>query len=488
MTAADSFDAPWWLEAIPGFAVLTTEDGVILAANATARSTMTRTGDQTLGELQASAGSGTIYPDDETVNAALATSGSFAGMIRMKIAGRTDLREVHVVRGPDLTRLFTIDDRHDRIARIEAEEQRAATEEYLARLGHELRTPLNAVLGFAQLLDLEDLEGSPRESVGHILIAGRHMATLLDEVLDLARVRGGGIDLDVGAVNVLDVVRGVNDLIAPLANKRGIVRYVEPAEPAVALADRTRLWQVVLNLVSNAVKYGRDGGTLRIGVTLTPTGRTRIEVEDDGPGMVADALDRIFRPFDRLGAERSGIEGTGLGLALAKALVTAMDGELSAESRPGRGTTMAVELRTVDPADLIDTVEDAEAHPRRSVVHIGADNDTRALVAQAVRTRLGGTVVAVARAELGPDTVRRTQPAVVVISDDLPDGTAVELLQRLGGNPLTALVPVIVLSQEASDLRALMRMRAAGAAAVIAVPMDIRELLDAIGRFLDHAS
>ena len=185
--------------------------------------------------------------------------------------------------------------------REHAERELAYRDEFVARLGHELRTPLNAVLGFAQLLELEELERDQRDGIERILTAGRHMQALLDDVLDLARVRTGGVDLDVGPVRVLEVVRGVVDLIQPLADKRGIRRYIEPADDVVALLDRRRLWQVLLNLIGNAVKYGREGGTLRVGVIAKDGDRMHIEVADDGPGIEPEQLDRLFRPFERLG-------------------------------------------------------------------------------------------------------------------------------------------------------------------------------------------
>jgi signal transduction histidine kinase len=141
--------------------------------------------------------------------------------------------------------------------RESAERELTARDEFVAHLGHELRTPLNAVLGFAQLLELEELPRDQRDGIERILTAGRHMQALLDDVLDLARVRTGGVDLDVGPVRVLEVVRGVVDLIQPLADKRGIRRYIEPAEDLVAMLDRRRLWQVLLNLALSAVRTAR---------------------------------------------------------------------------------------------------------------------------------------------------------------------------------------------------------------------------------------
>jgi hypothetical protein len=369
--------------------------------------------------------------------------------------------------------------------REHAERELAYRDEFVARLGHELRTPLNAVLGFAQLLELEELERDQRDGIERILTAGRHMQALLDDVLDLARVRTGGVDLDVGPVRVLEVVRGVVDLIQPLADKRGIRRYIEPADDVVALLDRRRLWQVLLNLIGNAVKYGREGGTLRVGVIAKNADRLTIEVADDGPGIEPEQLERLFRPFERLGAERTGVEGTGLGLALSMALTTAMGGTLSASSRLGSGSTFSLDLEAVGSGGLAELATDASQDSRYSavVLHVGADPAAQALVAQALRSRLSVDVVSVPRAAQALDTVHRRQPSVIVIDADLPDAVGTELLHRLGSDPLCALLPKIVLSED-SDPRVHLRLRAAGANQVAQLPLDVRAFVDAVGELL----
>jgi signal transduction histidine kinase len=368
--------------------------------------------------------------------------------------------------------------------REHAERELEARDEFVARLGHELRTPLNAVLGFAQLLELEEWPRDQRDGIERILTAGRHMQALLDDVLDLARVRTGGVDLDVGPVRVLEVVRGVVDLIQPLADKRGIRRYVEPADDLVALLDRRRLWQVLLNLIGNAVKYGREGGTVRVGVSAREGDQLRIEVADDGPGIEPEQLDRLFRPFERLGAERSGIEGTGLGLALSLALTTAMGGTLSASSRLGAGSTFALDLDAVGPSVLAELSGGDDTERATAVVlHVGADPDARALVAQALRNRLGADVVSVPRAALVLDAIHRRQPAVVILDADLPDAVGTELLHRLNGDPLSALIPKIVLSVD-SDPRVHLRLRAAGAQQVTQLPLDVRAFVETVGELL----
>lgn len=367
--------------------------------------------------------------------------------------------------------------------RESAERELTARDEFVARLGHELRTPLNAVLGFAQLLELEELSRDQRDGIERILTAGRHMQALLDDVLDLARVRTGGVDLDVGPVRVLEVVRGVVDLIQPLADKRGIRRYIEPAEDLVAMLDRRRLWQVLLNLIGNAVKYGREGGTVRVGVSALGNGRLRIEVSDDGPGMEPGQLDRLFRPFERLGAERTGVEGTGLGLALSRALTAAMGGTLSASSKLGSGATFAVDLEAVDSELLSELAADRPKIASAVVLHVSADADARALVSQALRSRLATEVIAVHRASLALDALQRSQPALVIIDAELPDAVGTELLHRLNGDPFSALIPKIVLSAE-NDPRVHLRLRAAGAHQVVPLPLDVRAFVETVGELL----
>ena len=366
--------------------------------------------------------------------------------------------------------------------RESAERELTARDEFVAHLGHELRTPLNAVLGFAQLLELEELPRDQRDGIERILMAGRHMQALLDDVLDLARVRTGGVDLDVGPVRVLEVVRGVVDLIQPLADKRGIRRYIEPAEDLVAMLDRRRLWQVLLNLIGNAVKYGREGGSVRVGVTSLGPDRLRIEVADDGIGMEADQLDRLFRPFERLGAERTGVEGTGLGLALSLALAAAMGGTLSATSKLGSGSTFALDLEAVG-SDVVAELAGDDPKVTAVVLHVSADPNARALVSQALRSRLSTDVVSVDRAALALDALQRSQPSVVIIDAELPDAVGTELLHRLNGDPFSALVPKIVLSTE-TDPRVHLRLRAAGAHQVVQLPLDVRAFVETIGELI----
>ena len=237
-------------------------------------------------------------------------------------------------------------------AKREADRANTAKSEFLSRMSHELRTPLNAILGFGQLLQLEDLNEDQTESVDHILRAGRHLLGLINEVLDLARIESGHLALSPEPVEVYEVVKDTIDLIGPLAAERELeVQAPAPSAcPWTVHADRQRLEQVLLNLASNAVKYNRHGGSISLSCE-DADGRIRIAVADTGPGIPADKLPRLFTQFDRLGAEHTEVQGTGMGLVLAKRLAEAMGGALTVASVEGEGTTFTLELSlAMEPA------------------------------------------------------------------------------------------------------------------------------------------
>ncbi|MBB2719224.1 MULTISPECIES: ATP-binding protein [Rhizobium] len=228
-------------------------------------------------------------------------------------------------------------------AREDAVRASNAKSEFLSRMSHELRTPLNSVLGFAQLLEMDVDDAESRESVAQILRAGRHLLSLIDEVLDMARIEAGRMDLTVEPQPVAEVIEEAVALARPLCGKQQIRIEVIEAEPDLTvLADRRRLLQVFLNLLSNAVKYNRPQGSVTVSHRVLDD-RIRIEVSDTGPGIPAERVARLFTPFDRLGAERISQDGTGLGLALSRHLIDAMGGTLGFSNRAG-GATFHVDL------------------------------------------------------------------------------------------------------------------------------------------------
>ena len=214
---------------------------------------------------------------------------------------------------------------------------------FLSRMSHELRTPLNAVLGFGQLLELEAQDEQTAESVTQILVAGRHLVALVDELLDISRIEAGELNLDIEPLLVADVTAEVLAMMRPLAEARSVAIRDLTGSDAVVLADRDRLRQVLVNLVSNAVKYNRPGGQLTLSFSRG-LDAARLAVQDTGTGMTTEEVDRLFTPFERLGAAARGIAGTGLGLVVAQQLVAAMGGVLEVDSRPGVGTVVTVAL------------------------------------------------------------------------------------------------------------------------------------------------
>jgi signal transduction histidine kinase len=231
-------------------------------------------------------------------------------------------------------------------ATAEAERANRAKSEFIAALSHELRTPMNAVLGFGQLLALEpDLPPRARDHVQALLRGGRHLMTLVDEVLELSRVESGHIDLQPQALALPALLEDCRALLAPLAQQHGV--HCPPAAvppEARAWADTTRLQQVLLNLLSNAIKYNRPHGQVQVTVTAPTPDRVAIAVSDTGPGIAAERLAELFQPFNRLGAERTAVPGTGIGLVIARELVERMDGRLEVHSIAGAGSCFTVEL------------------------------------------------------------------------------------------------------------------------------------------------
>jgi hypothetical protein len=236
-------------------------------------------------------------------------------------------------------------------AKETAERASAAKTEFLSRMSHELRTPLNAILGFTQLLELDarqPLTTEQRERVGHIRQAGWHLLTLINEVLDLSRIEAGAARIEIGPVPLVPLVEECLTLVATEAQRRSLRVQVDlpPALPPAVQADRTRLKQILLNLMSNAVKYSREGGRIDVVAMPAEDGWITLAVRDTGHGISAEKMDKLFQPFNRLGLESAPIEGTGIGLTIALKLAEQMGGRLEASSEPEVGSEFRLTLRT----------------------------------------------------------------------------------------------------------------------------------------------
>ena len=236
-------------------------------------------------------------------------------------------------------------EREREAAREEADRANTAKSEFLSRMSHELRTPLNAVLGFAQLLEMDDLTPDQREGTQEILKAGKHLLGLIDEVLDISRIEEGKLRLSLEPVGAVSLAEDCISLLKPQAEHEGVRLLLERDHvegSGYVTADRQRLRQVLLNLITNGIKYNRHHGSVTISFEAAGP-RYLIHVTDTGDGIRSDQMERLFAPFERLNAEGSGIEGTGLGLALSRRLCEAMAGTLSVTSEPGTGSTFTVD-------------------------------------------------------------------------------------------------------------------------------------------------
>ena len=273
--------------------------------------------------------------------------------LSVKFPLRDSAGEVYAVCGisSDITELKRA--QQELSQREEAERATRAKTEFLSRVSHELRTPLNAILGFGQLLEVEPLSERQHASVEQIMKAGRHLTELVDELLEISRIESGEFKVSLRPVDVATGVQDILHLLQPLATERdvSIVNRV-PAGSPWAVADEQRTKQVLLNLLSNAIKYNRSGGEVDVGIAVRgDDGVVAVQISDTGRGIAPEHLERLFSPFDRLGAEQSAIEGTGLGLALSKLMVEAMSGRLVVESEVGVGSTFVLELPLASPAD-----------------------------------------------------------------------------------------------------------------------------------------
>ena len=372
-------------------------------------------------------------------------------------------------------------------AREEADTANLAKSEFLSRMSHELRTPMNAILGFGQILDSEDLTPLQKESVGHVLKGGRHLLSLINEVLDIARVEAGHDALSVEPIALDDVVPDACALVRPLAAERNIDldHDLKALGGSHVLADRQRLKQVLINLLSNAIKYNHLGGQVVVSCHQMPDERMCIAVRDTGPGIAAEDLPKLFVPFDRLGATNSDVEGTGLGLVLSQRLVTAMGGTLKVESIPGQGSTFSIELpqATAPEAALAhlpqDNFEAGGREPSQrqySILCIEDNLSNLRLIEVVLARRPGVTLLSAMQGSVGLDMARQHEPDLILLDLHLPDIGGSEVLTRLRQSALTRDIPVIVISADATPAQ-VERLLEAGVLGYLTKPLDVTEFL-----------
>jgi signal transduction histidine kinase/ActR/RegA family two-component response regulator len=354
---------------------------------------------------------------------------------------------------------------------------------FLSTTSHEIRTPLNAILGFTQLLQLSDLSVEDRDGVERILRAGRHLLALINELIDIARIESGELSLSVEPVLVRPLAEETCQLMATLAAERSVTISLSSPEPGLAVfADQQRLRQILVNLVSNAIKYNRRGGTVSIACQADGDHQVTLVVTDTGPGIREADLERIFAPFERLGVEQTGIEGSGIGLPLARALAQAMTGQVTASSVAGQGSAFTVTLPRAATSwgrDRIDLPRpaappvDLGTAPMR-VLYI-EDNQANIDVVTGFLKRTKVDLRSVMTGADGVAAATRDLPDLILLDMHLPDIGGEEVLTRLRTEPATADIPVVVLSAEAAPA-VIRRMQATGVVAYLTKPLDLGEL------------
>ena len=383
-------------------------------------------------------------------------------------------------------------------AKIEAEEANQSKSEFLSRMSHELRTPMNSILGFAQLLEMSELNQGQKRGVSHILKSGHHLLDLINEVLDIARIEAGRISLSLEPIGLESIIHETVDIVKPQANSRQI--QIEPIDSAASrlfvMSDRQRLKQILINLMNNAIKYNKDGGLVKIQCSLASPDlagkpRIRIAISDTGHGISESDIPKLFTPFERIGAEKTTTEGTGLGLSVVKKLIEIMNGNLGVESLPNVGSTFWIELPETE-----NQIQNAikrgalELHQRGSTKKAGMilyveDNVSnielveQILLAQRANIRLVTTM-------LGSQTMNlavENKPDLILLDLNLPDIHGSKVLEHLLANEKTSNIPVVVISADAMPQQ-LQRMTQAGAKDYLTKPLNVEEFIKVIDKYL----
>jgi signal transduction histidine kinase/ActR/RegA family two-component response regulator len=360
-----------------------------------------------------------------------------------------------------------------------------AKSEFLSRVSHELRTPLAAIVGFSDLLMLTLTGEEEKKFVETIHKAGNHLVELLNDILDISRIDAGHFSMSVAPVPLRALLQDTVELIKPLADSHGITLESDlaQAKSVYVSADPQRLKQVVINLLSNAIKYNREQGRAQL-VVEDANGHARISVSDTGPGIAADALGKLFVPFERLDAAGRGIEGVGLGLALSRSLMVAMGGTLDVESVFGEGSTFSIELPTTEPGAIVEEAEHVskrmaikEYSKPRTILYVEDVVANVQLIEAVLERRPGTRLISAMQGSSGLDLAREHKPDLMLLDLHLPDLEGLEVLRRMREDEATKDIPVVILSADATR-RHLDALLEAGAVRYLTKPIGVRALLE----------
>ncbi|MDX1266809.1 MAG: GAF domain-containing protein [Oceanisphaera sp.] len=382
-----------------------------------------------------------------------------------------------------------------RQARDQAEQASRAKTDFLSSMSHELRTPLNAIMGFAQLLQSNkrsSLDERQLRQVEQIYRSGSHLLNLINDVLDLARIEAGRINMSLEPIRPREVIDDACETLMPIARQQGVAVHIDAALnriPAL-LADYTRLKQVLINLISNAIKYNRPEGRVYIGCHRE-SDVLRVSVRDTGPGIDPQYLDQLFEPFNRLGAENGAIEGTGVGLALTRSIIEQMGGSIGVENHHGEGCEFWFRLPLAVPSSpktVADVYPEPQAEPaagaRRTVLYVEDNPANQRLMAEVFEEREGMRLECVHSAELAFEMACSSPPYLILMDINLPGMNGIEAAGLLGRHPLTRAIPIVALSANAmpQDIK---RASQAGFRDYLTKPIDILRLLQVLDTLLE---
>ncbi len=377
-------------------------------------------------------------------------------------------------------------------ARSVAEKANLAKSDFLSSMSHELRSPLNAILGFAQLMDTDAAQPSgQKESIAQILQAGWHLLKLINEILDLAKVESRQVPLSEEPVSLAEVLAECQGMVEPQAQQRELqLRFPTFEVPCFVQADRTRLKQVLINLLTNAVKYNRKRGLVTVTVE-TAGDRTRVKITDTGEGLRPEQVGQLFQAFNRLGQEAGGEEGTGIGLVVAKRLVELMGGTIGVESKVDEGSTFWLELLAVAEPDLASASAHADAlltpetkTKRHTVLYVEDNPANLKLVEQIIARHPHLTLITATNGDLGVALARSALPDLILMDINLPGISGFEAMNIIRAHPETAHIPVVAVSANAMPLDVKRGLKA-GFFRYITKPIRVSEFMEAVNLALE---